>query len=66
MPGHPALDDQELAQVVLYERQVLSDEPPEEEEDLLAIANGEMTFEEAGLGEMSQEAGVPEADLAGG
>lgn len=66
MPGHPALDDQELAQVVLYERQVLSDESPDDEEELLAVANGEMTFEEAGLGPMSEEAGVTEDDLTGG
>jgi len=66
MPAHPQLTDEELAQVVLYERQVLSDEDPADEEDLLAIASGEMTFEEAGLGPESEEAGVPEADLAGG
>ena len=66
MPPHPGFSDQELAQVVLYERQVLSDESPDDEEELLAIANGEMTFEEAGLGPMSEEAGIPESDLAGG
>jgi mono/diheme cytochrome c family protein len=66
MPGHPGLDDQGLAQVVLYERQALSGEDPADEEDLLAIANGEMTFEEAGLGPLSEEAGVPEDQLAGG
>jgi mono/diheme cytochrome c family protein len=68
MPDHPALTDQELAQIVLYERRGLSDEePPDGEEDLLlAIAEGEMTFEEAGLGPLSEEAGFTEADLAGG
>ena len=66
MPAHPQFDDQQLAQVVLYERQALSDEDPADEEDLLAIANGEMTFEEAGLGKMSEEAGVAEDKLAGG
>ena len=66
MPGHPALDDQQLAQVVLYERQVLSKESPDDEEELLAIANGEMTFEEAGLGPISTEAGVSEDELTGG
>jgi mono/diheme cytochrome c family protein len=65
MPAHPGLDDQQLAQVVLYERQVLSGEAPEDEEELLAIAMGELTFEEAGLGELSTEAGVPEDELAG-
>jgi mono/diheme cytochrome c family protein len=66
MPAHPELDDQQLAQVVLYERQSLSDEDPADEEDLLAIANGEMTFAEAGLGPMSEKAGISEDSLAGG
>jgi mono/diheme cytochrome c family protein len=66
MPSHPQFTDQELAQVVLYERQELSGEDPAEEEDLLAIANGEKTFEDVGLGPMSEDAGVTEDDLAGG
>ena len=66
MPGHPALDDQQLAQGVLYERQVLSKEDPADEEDLLAVATGEKTFEEVGLGPMSKQAGVPEDQLTGG
>jgi hypothetical protein len=66
MPPHPGLSDEELAQVVLYERQALSGEDPAEEEDLLAIAMGEKTFEDVGLGPESEEAGVPESDLAGG
>jgi mono/diheme cytochrome c family protein len=68
MPAHPQLSDEELAQVVLYERRSLSDEePPSGEEDmLLAIAEGEMTFAEAGLGELSEQAGFTEADLEGG
>lgn len=68
MPGYGAsLSEQEIAQVVLYERRELSEEEiPEGEEDvLLAIANGEMTFAEAGLGELSEEAGLTEADLEG-
>jgi mono/diheme cytochrome c family protein len=68
MPGYAAtLTDQEIAQVVLYERRVLSDEePPEGEEDkLLLVAEGEMTLDEAELGELSAEAGVPESELAG-
>jgi mono/diheme cytochrome c family protein len=68
MPAHPQLSDEELAQVVLYERRGLSDEePPTDEEDmLLMIAEGEMTFAEAGLGELSEQAGFTEADLEGG
>jgi mono/diheme cytochrome c family protein len=66
MPGHPALDDQQLAQVVLYERQALSKEDPADEVDLLAIAAGDMTFEEAGLGPMSKAAGVTDDKLTGG
>jgi mono/diheme cytochrome c family protein len=64
-----ALTDQELAQVVLHER-VLGGEDQGEIEadadyaDLIAIANGEMTFEDAGLGPLSEEAGVPEDRLA--
>lgn len=67
MPPQPSLTDQELAQVVLYERQVLSGIDVEAEEpDLLAIANGEMTFEEAGIGPESLNAGIPEDQLAAG
>jgi len=68
MPGYAgSLSEQEIAQVVLYERRELSDDvPPEGEEDvLLAIANGEMTFAEAGLGPLSEEAGLTDADLEG-
>jgi len=32
---------------------------------LLAIASGEMTFAEAGVGELSEKAGITEADLEG-
>lgn len=68
MPGYGAtMTDQEIAQVVLYERRVLSEEeiPEGEEDKLLLIAEGEMTLEEAGLGEVSTEDGVPESELAG-
>ena len=68
MPSYGgSLTEQEIAQVVLYERRELSnDEPPAGEEDLLLeIANGEKTFADAGLGELSQEAGLTEADLEG-
>ena len=42
------------------------EEEGEEYEMLLAIAEGEMTFAEAGLGEVAEAAGVDEADLAPG
>jgi mono/diheme cytochrome c family protein len=57
MPPHPQLTDEELAQVVLYERQELSGEEPDP--DLVAIASGEMTFAEVGNGDESEAAGVP-------
>jgi mono/diheme cytochrome c family protein len=63
-----ALTDQELAQVVLHERTLAGEEIEEGNEDyadLLAIANGEMTFADAGLGPLSEAAGVPEDRLAG-
>jgi mono/diheme cytochrome c family protein len=66
MPAHPQLDDAQLAQVVLYERQALSGESPDDEVDLLAVAAGEKTFEEVGLGPMSEEAGITDDLLAGG
>ncbi|HEY8546942.1 MAG TPA: cytochrome c [Acidimicrobiales bacterium] len=60
------LSDQELAQVVLYERQTFGEVDVEAEEpDLLAVANGEKTFAEVGLGELSEAAGFTEADLEG-
>jgi mono/diheme cytochrome c family protein len=63
-----ALTDQELAQVVLHERILGGEEITEESEDyadLLAIAHGELTFADAGLGPLSEAAGVPEDRLAG-
>jgi mono/diheme cytochrome c family protein len=68
MPAHPSLSDQELAEVVLYERVELGgmEEAGEEYEQLLEIAEGDLTFAEAGLGELSVEAGIPEDDLAAG
>ena len=68
--GMPAFDlsDEELAQVVLYERVTFGGLDPADEEYALleSIANGEATFEESGLGELSAEAGVDEAELAAG
>jgi mono/diheme cytochrome c family protein len=69
--GMPAwgLTDQELAQVVLHERilggEEITEDDPGDYEDLFAIARGEMTFADAGLGPLSQAAGVPEARLSG-
>jgi mono/diheme cytochrome c family protein len=68
--GMPAwgLTDAELAQVVIHERILGGEEVAEDNEDyadLFAIARGEMTFAEAGLGPLSEEAGVPEDRLAG-
>ena len=54
MPAHAALDDEELALVVLYERVEFGglEETAEEYELLLEIAEGTTTFAEAGLGEI--------------
>jgi mono/diheme cytochrome c family protein len=68
MPAHPLLSDQELAEVVLYERVQFGGmaEEGDEYEMLLAIAEGAMTFEEAGLGEQAQSIGVQEGNLVVG
>ena len=68
MPAHPSLDDEELALVVLYERVQFGglEETDEEYELLLAIAEGETTFAEAGLGDLSTAAGFTEDALAAG
>lgn len=68
MPDHPNLTDQELAEVILYERVQFGgmEEAGEEYEMLLEIAEGTLTFEAAGLGELSTEIGVDEANLAPG
>jgi mono/diheme cytochrome c family protein len=68
MPAWPTLSDQELAQVVLHERTLGGEEIAEDDEeyaDLFAIAAGEMTFADAGLGPESEAAGVPEDELGG-
>lgn len=68
MPANAGLTDAELASVVLYERRVLgNEEAPEGEEDILMqIALGELTFAEAELGPAATAAGIPESDLEGG
>jgi mono/diheme cytochrome c family protein len=68
MPGWSTLTDQQIAQVVLHERELSGGdvaETLEENVDLYAVARGEMTLAEAGLGELSEAAGVTEADLGG-
>lgn len=68
--GMPAFDlsDEELAQVVLYERVTFGGLEPGSEEyvALEAVANGEATFQDGGLGEISAEDGIDEAELAAG
>ncbi len=67
MPGHAALSDEELAQVVLYERVTFGGLDPASEEytALVEIAEAHSTVAEAGLGEESEAAGVDEASLGG-
>lgn len=66
MPGHAGFTDAELAQVVLYERAAFGGLDPASEEylALVEIAEGRMTFAEAGLGELSLAAGVDPSELA--
>ena len=68
MPAHPALSDQELAEVVLYERVEFGgmEESGEEYEQLLAIAEGDLTFADAGLGPQSEAISIAEDQLAAG
>jgi hypothetical protein len=68
MPGWPTLTDQQIAEVVLHERELAGEDVAETNEDyvdLWAVARGEMPLAEAGLGELSEAAGVTEADLGG-
>jgi len=72
MPAHPGLSDEELAQVVLYERRALGgEEAPDPAEDLLLqIASGEVTFAEVldqeGVGPLSDQAGIAAEDISTG
>jgi mono/diheme cytochrome c family protein len=70
MPSWTALTDQQIAQVVLHERELSLGEPIADDDkdyvDLLAVANGEKTLADAGLGPISKADGVTEDDLAGG
>jgi mono/diheme cytochrome c family protein len=69
MPAHETLlSEEELAQVVLYERTTFGGLDPASEEylALVEVAEGRSTFEEAGLGELSTAAGVDPGELAAG
>ena len=68
MPDHPGMTDQELAQVVLYERTTFGGLDPTSEEylALVEIAEGRLTFKDAGLGDVSTAAGVDPAKLEAG
>jgi mono/diheme cytochrome c family protein len=70
--GMPAfagtLSDQEIAEVVLHERQLAGEDVAEDNPDyaeLFAVATGESTLADAGRGPLSEEAGVPESELGG-
>jgi mono/diheme cytochrome c family protein len=70
MPAHPGLSDEELAQVVLYERRTLGGEEVDaapEEDVLLQIASGELTFAEAfaeeDLAPLAKDVGITEDDV---
>ena len=68
MPAWPTLSDAEIAAVVMHERELsgadMSEENPDNEE-LYAVARGEMTLAEAGLGPDAERSGVTEEDLGG-
>lgn len=67
MPAHESFTDEELAQVVLYERATFGglEEGSEEYLELESIATGQSTFAEVGLGEDSAQSGVDESALGG-
>lgn len=68
MPAHKAMTDVELAQVTLYERATFGGLDPTSEEylALVAIANGDSTFADAGLGPESEADGVDASSLQPG
>jgi mono/diheme cytochrome c family protein len=77
MPSYETWTDAEIAQVVLYERQLAGIEATDEEigtgpdgeavteQDLELIAEGELTFADVGVGPESADLGFTEADLEG-
>lgn len=69
MPGFDdALTDEQIAEVVLYERTEFGGLDPTSEEylELVEVAEGTKTLEDIGLGELSIAAGIDEANLAAG
>ncbi len=68
MPGWATLTDQEIAQVVLHERELGGEDVTEanpDYADLWAVARGEIPLAEAGLGPLSEADGVTEEALGG-
>ena len=67
MPPHPGLSDEELAQVVLYERATFGGlaEDSDEYAELESISHGEETLDEVGPGPVSERDGVTPEDVAG-
>jgi mono/diheme cytochrome c family protein len=68
MPSWDTLTDQQIAEVVLHERELSGEDVSEDNpdnEDIYAVARGDETLADAGLGPISKEAGVTEADLGG-
>jgi mono/diheme cytochrome c family protein len=68
MPAHPQFGDEELAQIVLYERVTFGGVDPASDEavELEEIAHGEKKFSDVGLGPESTEAGVDPSQLEPG
>jgi mono/diheme cytochrome c family protein len=70
MPAHADLSDQELAQVVLYERAAFGKLDPTSDEYVLlaSIADGTVTMDQAieqhGEGALSKALGIPATDLS--
>jgi mono/diheme cytochrome c family protein len=66
MPAHPDLSDEQLAQVVLYERVTFGKLDPASPEaaELTAIAEGTKTLADAGLGPAASKDGADPAALA--
>ncbi len=66
MPAHASLTDEQLAQVVLYERRQFGGEQEADQADLIAIAQGDSTFADVGLGDASTAAGIDPSELGAG
>jgi mono/diheme cytochrome c family protein len=68
MPSWDTLSDQQIAEVVLHERELSGEDVTEENPDnadIYAVARGEKTLVDVGLGPLSEAAGVTDADLGG-